>query len=74
MPFRYLLATLSANEGKMMNTVIIKSFSKILFRSELASFPAGDVTTNKIPMTPKVTEAPINILVAIFCIYLVYQF
>lgn len=32
-----------------------------------------DVNTTKIPITPKLIEAYINTLVAIFCIHLLYQ-
>ncbi len=57
----------------MIKTVIIRSFIKILFRSELSLSFSEDVRTTKIPKIPKAVEAHINVRVAILCITLVYQ-
>lgn len=67
---KYLLAMLRANDGRITKTVIIKSFISNLFNGEpCASIPsAGDVKIDKIPITPKAIDAPMNIFVAIFCI------
>jgi hypothetical protein len=52
-----LLATLSANEGRIIKTVIIRSFMSILFKSELAASDSEDVKITKIPKIPKTIEA-----------------
>jgi hypothetical protein len=70
--FKYLPAILSANEDRIIKTVVIRSFIIIMFRSELLSPLPGDVMTSNTPKIPKITEAEINILVATFCILLVY--
>jgi len=71
LPFRYLLATLNANEVKITITVANKSFNKITFGPLLA----GEVVkTINIPMMPKVMDAQTKTFVAIFCIVLLYQF
>lgn len=68
--FKYLPAMLSANDGRMMKTVVSKNFINVLFGSELS--PASD-KTSKIPMSPKAIDAYIKIRVAIFCMVLLYQ-
>jgi hypothetical protein len=65
------VATLSANEGSMIKTVIIRSFINILFKSELLLSFSEDVKITKTPIIPKAIEEYINNLVAIFCIVLV---
>lgn len=66
--FKYLLATLSANEGNIMNTVAISNRINTIFsRVRLLSF-SGIVRTIKIPMMPKRTDAQTNTRAAIFCI------
>ena len=56
LPFKYLPATLSANEGKMIKTVTIKSFINSLFKSELSMSLSEDVRTTKTPKIPKAIE------------------
>lgn len=72
LPLRYFEATLSANEGKIMNTVINSSFTNKVFMSELVSYALGDVSTTSIPTIPKAIDEPMNMRVEIFCIFLVY--
>ncbi|PIR41572.1 MAG: hypothetical protein COV31_00480 [Candidatus Yanofskybacteria bacterium CG10_big_fil_rev_8_21_14_0_10_46_23] len=65
MPFKYLLATLRANDVKITITDVNRSFSKMTFGPSLV----GEVVkTISIPMMPKATEAQTNTFVAIFCI------
>ena len=69
--FRYLPAMLSAKEGKITKTVAMRSFISTTFTSELLPPLPGEVRTNNIPKIPKMTEAVMNVRVAIFCIVLV---
>ena len=69
--FRYLPATLSANDGNIIKTVTIKNLFNSLLKSELSASFSDDVSTSKIPIIPNATEATIKIRVAIFCIHLV---
>jgi len=66
--FRYLPAILNANEGSIIKAVTNSS----LINNSLSqvSFLSGPdaVKTTKIPIMPKTIEAPMKILVAIFCI------
>jgi hypothetical protein len=69
-----LLATLKANEGRMIKTVANKSLNSIKFRGELSpSGLWGAVKIIEIPMIPKTIDAHINTRVDIFCMVLVYH-
>jgi hypothetical protein len=57
LPFRYLLATLSANDGSMIKTVINNNRDNSMFISELSSCSPGSVKTIAMPMMPKTTDA-----------------
>jgi hypothetical protein len=66
--FKYLPATLTANDGNMMNTFINSSLN---IKESSSSLP--EVRMFNMPNTPNETEAQINIFVAIFCIVILYQ-
>ena len=66
---RYLLATLKANEVKIMITDANKNRSIVGFGPVLS----GVVKTIIIPITAKAIDAQTNTFVAIFCMVLVYQ-
>ena len=69
--FRYLLATLRANEVKMVIILVKKSFDKMTFGPLLV----GEVvTTINNPMIAKAIDAQMNTFVAIFCIILINYF
>jgi hypothetical protein len=68
-----LLATLNANEGNMMKTVVNRSFVNTAPSIDLLASPSGSSTTINIPIIPKAIDEQINIRVAIFCIVSVYQ-
>ncbi len=59
---------LRANEGRITKTVANKSRIKISLKLESDSSAPDAVKTIKIPMMPKMTDAQIKTLVAIFCI------
>jgi hypothetical protein len=67
LPFKYLPATLSANEGRIINTFIKRSLINISLKLESGLSGPEAVKTTNIPIIPKVTEAYINTRVAIFC-------
>lgn len=62
---------LSANDGKIINTLANKSRMSISLVLESGLSGPDAVSTSSMPIIPNVTEAMINILVAIFCIVLV---
>lgn len=66
--FKYLLATLNAKEGKIMKTVVNKSFIKISFKGESGVLGPPAVKTIQIPKIPKAIDAIIKIVVVIFSI------
>jgi len=71
LPFRYLPAILSANAGKIINTFIKSNLMSSSPVCESGLSGPDDVRTAKMPITPKVMEAPMKMQVAIFCIVLV---
>ena len=55
--FRYLPAILRANEGKIINTVIARSFMSTSVSAESGLSGPELVKTANIPITPKLREA-----------------
>ena len=62
---------LSANEGKIINTVTIRSLKIAILKTDLVLSLSGSVRTSNTPKMPKAIEEQIKIRVAIFCIVLV---
>lgn len=54
--FRYLLATLNANEGNKINTVANKSLMSVSLRTESGLSGPEDVKTTNIPIIPKTMD------------------
>ena len=73
LPFRYLLATLRANDDRTINPVINRRRANNKFRLEPVPFLPGKVSTTKMPITPKTIDEYMKTLVARFCIVTVYQ-
>ncbi len=73
LPFRYLPATLKANEGRMIKTSAMSSFMSVICGAETFWLASGNVRTNSSPKMPKASDTQMNTLVAIFCMSLVYQ-
>lgn len=70
--FKYLPATLNANDGSIIKTVVTRSLCNTRFNNE--PFTSGPPTkTSKIPVIPKTIDEYINTRVAIFCIISVYH-
>ena len=59
---------LSAKDGRIIKTFIKSSRINNSLRCESGVSGPEAVSTISIPTMPKVTEAPMNMLVAIFCI------
>ena len=55
--FRYLPATLKANEGSMMKTVINKSFMSVSLKAESCLSGPDPVKMMRIPKIPKAIDA-----------------
>jgi hypothetical protein len=70
---KYLLARLSANEGRIMKTHVNKSLIRSTSKGVSAVSGPPDVMTIKIPIIPNATDAYINKRLAIFLINTVYQ-
>lgn len=71
--FRYLPATLSAKDGRMINTLINSNLMNSSLRLESGSSAPDAVNTTKIPRIPNVMEDMIKTRVATLCILQVYQ-
>ena len=56
MSFKYLLATLNANEGSIIKTVANKSLINILLIFESGASGPEPVMTTKIPIIPKTID------------------
>ena len=54
--FKYLLATLKAKDGKMINTVTNKSLIKIWLITESGLFGPEAVRTTKMPIIPNTMD------------------
>jgi len=67
--FKYLLATLKANDDKMTNTEINSNLCITLLKLDGFTLSLnGAVKAIKIPKMPKQTDAQMKTRVAIFCI------
>jgi len=64
---------LSAKEDSITNTFIKRSLISVSLTVESGLSGPEAVNTSNIPKMPNVTEAYINIRVAIFCMIQVYQ-
>lgn len=62
-----------ANEGNIIKTFKNNNLIRMWLNSESGLFGPEAVNTISIPTMPKAIELQINILVAIFSIYLLYQ-
>ena len=73
LPFRYLPATLKANEGRMMKASMKRSFLQTILNTvPSASMPlAGKVNIINIPRMPNAMAAQMNMRVAVFCMAIV---
>lgn len=67
MSFRYLLARLSAKEGRIMKTHVKRSLISVSSHTVSAVSGPEDVKTISNPTIPKAIEVIMKILVAIFC-------
>ncbi len=71
---RYLLATLKAKEGKIIKTVVNKSFIKSSLNGESGVFGPPAVKTIQIPKIPKSIDAIMKIFVVIFCMFYILSY
>jgi hypothetical protein len=71
--FKYLPATLKANEGNITKTVANRSLINILLIYESGASGPEPVITTKIPKIPNTIDEYIKIRVAIFCINKLYH-
>ncbi|GEM_PF-2177229 len=59
---------LSANEGRIIKMVTMRSLKIVMLKTELVLLLLGNVRTSSTPKMPKAIEEQIKIRVAIICI------
>jgi hypothetical protein len=68
-----LPARLRAKEGSIINTQVKRSLIRVSSHTVSAVSGPEEVKTIRRPIMPKAIDAPIKILVAVFCIILLYH-